>query len=176
MKRPENSSRKWSKVGSQSTDRESLQIHGRISGGWVITYVVKASPEDMQVFTREGGQLEAYCSGIGKILLAALSPDSVEKYLLSGPFPKLTDRTITDPKRISRELNKVRRCGYAEDSGEVADGLYCVAVPICAHDGEVIAATSASSFSRAGRRSRADRLQPLLTAAENISKSLGFRA
>lgn len=158
----------------QDVSRElNMTTHLGVLENDMVTYVVKVASPDMQVFTQEGGQLEAYCSGIGKILLAALPQTEVNKYLLSGPFPKLTDHTITDPKLINRELNKVRRVEYAQDSGEIAEGLYCVAVPVRTYDGEIVAAISASSFNRSGKPPSAPRLEALRAAAAKISGKLG---
>lgn len=46
------------------------------------------------------------------------------------PFAALTSRTITEPKDLRAELAAVRQRGYALHEEDVAEGLYCVAVPI----------------------------------------------
>lgn len=112
--------------------------------GDMVTYRIKTGEGAGDLFTRVGMQLEAYCSGIGKVLLAFLPENDREAYFATGPFPALTARTITEPGALRRELAQVREQGHAMDDGEIADGLQCLAVPIRSPDGRVLAAISAS--------------------------------
>lgn len=112
--------------------------------GDMVTYRIKTGEGAGDLFTRVGMQLEAYCSGIGKVLLAWLPTGDREAYLATGPFPPLTTRTITGSAALARELAQVREQGHAMDDGEIADGLQCIAVPIRSPDGRVLAAISAS--------------------------------
>lgn len=112
--------------------------------GDMVTYRIKTGEGAGDLFTRVGMQLEAYCSAIGKVLLAALPEREREAYLATGPFPPLTNRTITDPAALRRELETVREQGHAVDDEEVAEGLYCLAVPIRTPESGVIGAISAS--------------------------------
>lgn len=111
--------------------------------GDMVTYRIKAGSGAEALLTRVGMQLEAYCSGLGKVLLAALPEREREDYLASGPYPALTARTITDAGALRAELTRVAKRGHAIDDGEVADRLYCIAVPLSV-DGRVVAALSAS--------------------------------
>jgi DNA-binding IclR family transcriptional regulator len=117
--------------------------HLGVLEGDMVTYLVKEQGGGA-LFTREGGQLEAYCSAIGKILLAASDRWSLDAYLGSGPFVALTGRTITDPHLIRDGIAAVARQDYAIDDREVADDLVCVAVPIRDRNGKVVAAISLS--------------------------------
>lgn len=110
----------------------------------MVTYRIKAGPGSANLFTKVGMQLEAYCSGMGKVLLAYLPDTARDAYLAVGPFPALTEHTITDPARLRAELVAVRKAGYAVDNEEIATGLTCVAVPVRTSDGSVVAAMSAS--------------------------------
>lgn len=110
----------------------------------MVTYRLKRGEGAAAAFTREGMQLEAYCSAIGKVLLAYLPQADRESYLATGPFPALTPATITDAVALAVELDRVRAAGHAIDAQEVAVGLRCVAVPLRGAAGEVIAALSLS--------------------------------
>jgi DNA-binding IclR family transcriptional regulator len=99
----------------------------------MVTYLVKAHPPgraQSSILSRENTQLEAYCSAIGKVLLAALPPCALERYLAAGPFVALTPRTITDPAVLRTHLAQVRVEARAEDTGEIDPHLHCIAVPI----------------------------------------------
>ncbi len=110
----------------------------------MVTYRIKTGMGADALFTRIGMQLEAYCSGIGKVLLANLADAAREAYLAGGPFVALTDRTIVEPDRLRAELDVVRRQGFAIDDEEVAPGLRCMAVPLRTSDGRVVTAISVS--------------------------------
>lgn len=110
----------------------------------MVTYRVKTGSGAADLFTKVGMQLEAYCSAIGKVLLAYVSPTQRQGYLSAGPFPALTPRTITDPVKLATELASVQQQGFALDDEEVSQGLVCVAVPVRTGGGEAIAAISVS--------------------------------
>jgi IclR family transcriptional regulator, acetate operon repressor len=110
----------------------------------MVTYRIKTGQRAGDLFTKVGLQLEAYCTGIGKVLLAHLPEAQREAYIVSGPFPALTPKTITDPDKLREELETGRLLGFARDDEEIATGLKCLAVPITMPDNQVVAAISAS--------------------------------
>ena len=111
----------------------------------MVTYIAKSSRRSQFPPTRIGSKLEAYCSGLGKVLLAALPPEQQHAYLADGPFIALTSHTITERENLATELQRVAERGYAVDDCELYDNLRCVAVPIRDMSGRVVAALSASS-------------------------------
>lgn len=139
----------------------------------MVTYLVKSGPSAGDLFTKVGMQLEAYCSGIGKVLLAHLPEDARSEYLRAGPFIALTERTITDPDLLGIELAQVAGQGYAIDDEEVVPGLQCIAVPVRSGEGTVIAAISASRATQTDhRRWQAKHLPHLQAAAQEIGMRL----
>jgi DNA-binding IclR family transcriptional regulator len=136
----------------------------------MVTYRVKAGQGAPALFTAVGSQLEAYCSAIGKVLLAHLSDDERADYLASESFVALTPATITDPKKLAEQLQRAKEQGYATDDGEIAEDLFCIAVPIHAPGGTVPAALSISQFVSLGsRRSVGDAVPKMQEAARAIS-------
>lgn len=101
--------------------------HLGVFEGEMVTYLAKEGSGGL--FTREGGQLEAYCTGIGKALLAQLPPDRLEAYL-RGTFIRLTPYTLTDPALLRAEIERTRSRGYALDDREMDENVACVAVPL----------------------------------------------
>jgi DNA-binding IclR family transcriptional regulator len=128
--------------------RIGATVHLGVLDGDMMTYLVKEHGGGAAVLTAEMSQLEAYCSGIGKVLLAAMPAAAREEYLQAGAFVALTPNTITDPARLRAELAGIARSGHAVDNGEVEEGLYCLAVPVRGPGGDVIAALSASTHKR----------------------------
>ena len=78
---------------------------GVLEADAMVTYLVKEAAGNMPIFTREMLQLEAYCTGVGKVLLAHLDDSAREIYLAGGPFVSLTDNTLTDPGLLRAELD-----------------------------------------------------------------------
>lgn len=109
----------------------------------MVTYLVKEGAN--QIFTRESMQLEAYCSGIGKMLLSSLPDGTLVKYLDQDDFVALTPSTIIDPDLLRVHLRVVRDQDFALDDREISENLRCLAVPIRGPDGIAVAAISAAT-------------------------------
>ena len=107
----------------------------------LVRYLVKAESGCRRSPSREEIELEAYCTAIGKALLAQLERDRLEDYLALGDFVPLTDNTIFDVDDLRQEINGVRRQGWAIDRGEMYPELRCLAVPIRGRTG-LLAAVS----------------------------------
>src|SRR3954471_22542474 len=94
-------------------------VHVGVLEGGMVTYVAKvAAANSFPIHTRPGAQLEPYCSGLGKVLLAALPREQLEAFLLEGDLVALTPNTITDPAVLAAEIDKVRDQGFALDNRE----------------------------------------------------------
>lgn len=110
----------------------------------MVQYVAKAeTPRSLKIATRIGTALEAYCTGVGKLLLAHQPDAYVRSYLETGDFVALTPHTLTTPRQIMAELARIRQQGHALDNEEFEIGLRCIAAPIVVRD-RVIAALSCS--------------------------------
>jgi DNA-binding IclR family transcriptional regulator len=126
--------------------------------------------------SRVGGRAPAFCTGVGKILLAYQNQDHVRDYYHTQGQTPFTKATITDLDRLMNELSDVRQQGFAFDRGEHESEVRCVAAPIFDHNGQVEAAISIS-----GPSIRLDPLEEnhdLIAKAKhtalNISRQLGY--
>lgn len=128
--------------------------------------------------SRVGGRLPAYCTGLGKTLLAYEDPASVRELIDAtyGTLERFTPTTITDVDDLIEQLAQIRERGFAFDWGEHEPDVRCVAVPVFGRNGAIAAAISVAG--------PANRMEPLeqnqfvieatcATAAE-ISQKLGF--
>lgn len=130
----------------------------------------------VKMLARPGTRAPAYCTGSGKVLLAYLEKDKLNKYLEEVSLLPYTSATITEPLQLRRELEKIRQQGFAFDQGEREEGVRCIAAPIFNHLKTVIATISLSG--------PANRLTPELLsgkiatavvgAANIISHNLGY--
>lgn len=111
-----------------------------------VLYIEKIdSPEHLRIDSPIGKTDPAYCTSMGKCLLSGLEKKGLEKYIRSNnPLKALTKSTITDPKKLIAELEKVKKNGYAIDREELLAGIRCIGSPIHDEHGKVIAALSIS--------------------------------
>jgi DNA-binding IclR family transcriptional regulator len=124
-------------------ERLEATVHLGLLEDGMVTYIDKVSAaKAFPTATRVGSTLEAYCSGLGKVLLATLPPDRLENFMLDGELIALTPRTITDRGRLCAELEQVSAQGYAVDDCEYQPNLRCIAVPVSDGAGGVLAALS----------------------------------
>ena len=138
--------------------------------GEMVTYLIKEGAQSG--FTREQNQLEAYCTGIGKVLLAQLVRARLDDYL-AAPLVPLTPRTITDPAALRAELAATLDRGYAIDDREMADDLGCVAVALRHLRGSDYAISLSGSPTRFNPDYAPAIASRLHRTAEQISQQLG---
>ena len=125
-----------------------------------------------------GSRLPAYCTSMGKILLAFLPDGDRDDVLSRIAFDRRGPNTLTSRAALLAELRRVRATGVAVNNEELAYGLRSVAVPVVAASGEVVAAVNlAAHRTMASLDDLVARIGPLLqrTAAE-ISSQLGYRS
>lgn len=147
--------------------------HLGVFEGGMVSYLVKSGSSRSARFTREGTQLDAYCSALGKVLLAHLPASERNAYLAGGPFPKLTSQTITDPRELGIQLRRVRKQSYAIDDREFAEEVVCIAVPVRDRNSRVYAALSITTSPEELRGSRAAAaLRLLRRAASDIARCM----
>jgi DNA-binding IclR family transcriptional regulator len=77
-----------------------------------------------------GSRVPLHATAAGKVTLAFLSPDALQRYLLTGTLQAITARTITDPDALRAEIDQVKAQGYATDQEELVEGMIAVAVPV----------------------------------------------
>lgn len=131
----------------------------------MVTYLVKHPFGRARLPPAEGEQLEAYCSAVGRVLLAALDDGEVRHYMAEGEMVRLTQNTIIDEAALLAELVEVRQRGWAIEMGEIIPGLSCIAVPVRDGDGAICAGLSLSLQDADMSRARLVALVPLLQAA-----------
>jgi DNA-binding IclR family transcriptional regulator len=143
-----------------------------------ILYLDKVeSPKTIRIASSVGGRNPAFCSGVGKVLLAALPEDELDNLLRRHKLVRFTSNTIVTPAQYKAVLQQVRENGYAVDNEEREEGLRCIAAPIRDHTGEIIAGMSV-----AGPAFRLVSSQDLVVAklvmaiAAELSATLGYRA
>jgi IclR family pca regulon transcriptional regulator len=140
-----------------------------------IVYVVRMpSKRIMNAVIAVGTRFPAYATSMGRVLLAALPPAELQRYLAGARLEPFTPHTVTDREALVAALDEVRSQGWALVDQELEEGLRSVAAPIADDRGRATAAINVSTHvSRVGLDTlRAVYLPELLAAAEGIRADL----
>lgn len=113
-----------------------------------IIYIARSSENTQRIMSNTltiGSHLPAYCTSMGRVLLAAEPIDKQIEILNQSPLKSHTDNTIYKIDDLLEELNRVKHQGYAIIDQELELGLCSIAVPIFDKSGKVIAAINVST-------------------------------
>ena len=91
-----------------------------------------------------GGNVSMHGSSMGRCFLAFMNPAYFREIMASLNLEKFTPTTIAEPALLEKELEKIRRTGYAVEEGERIEGAMCIGVPILNSQGHAQAAISAT--------------------------------
>ncbi|AYG62806.1 IclR family transcriptional regulator [Rhizobium jaguaris] len=120
--------------------------------------------------------ISAYCTATGRVMLAYAPQPTVEDYLSRVRFLSYTRYTITELQDIRDILAKVRRDGYAINDQEFVTGSTGIAAPLFDANGNVVAALNLGTLTSRYVERREALLLMLRSTADEISRSLGYRA
>jgi IclR family pca regulon transcriptional regulator len=112
---------------------------------------------------------------MGRVMLAALPAQELDAYFATAKISDITDRTVTDPRKLRAILAQVGKQGYSEVDGELEIGLRALAVPVTDRIGRVVGSIALSTVSSAtaGRKTAANPLlAPLRACAHNIHRAI----
>lgn len=153
--------------------RETVNL-GYWDGRTVIHLDKIDSLEVLRMDSPLGSVAEAYCTGLGKAILAHLPAGELETYLSGVIFKPHGPNMITDQKMLLKELDAIKCCGVAVDNEELALGLCCVASPVFDYQQYPRYALSISGPAFRLTPERIEALQPIVKAqCENLSAQLG---
>jgi len=150
--------------------------HLCVLDGSDVVYVAKVEcKQPLRIPSGVGRRNPAYCTGVGKAILAFLPEDELESYLAKTEMRAFTRKTITSPAELKRQLRLTRARGYSVDDQEIDDGIRCVGAPVRDHRGVVVAAISIAGPSIRITKERVPELASyVVEAANNISEQLGY--
>lgn len=163
-------------------ERTGYTIGLAILDGAEILYVDRArswrrAERETDLGLYPGSRMPAYCTAMGKVLLAYL-PDEVQRDLIAQlKLERNTPSTITSKQALRAELERIAEDGYAINDQELRPGLQAIAVPIRDESREVIAAVGiAASPEAISLADLTDALGPhVISTAARISSRLGYR-
>jgi DNA-binding IclR family transcriptional regulator len=134
-------------------------------------------PVPTRVATRIGKAIDGHCTAVGKVLLADLTEEEQDRWILEHGLLRHNENTIRSQKRLKDELEKTRRRGWAFDDEEEEIGMRCVGAPVFDQEGRTVAAVSVSGSTSQITLETLDLLREQLRVATlAISRNLGYGA
>jgi len=137
-----------------------------------VLYVARsAASRVMSVALNTGSRLPAYCTSLGRVMLAHLPPAELDAYFARVKLRAMTEHTVVNQKRLREILAGVRRDGYAVIDEELEIGLRSIAVPVRGASGQIVAALNvgAQAARVSVERMRQDFLPVLQRGAQELS-------
>lgn len=157
-------------------ERLSARIHESCSvsvlDGQQIVYVARsASARVMAVDLAVGSRLPAYCTSMGRVLLAGLPKEELSAFLKQVTLKRLTPKTITKRSDLLKAIHDAGGKGYALVDEELEIGLRSLAVPVRSESGKIVAAMNTGV--QAGRIPAAELKTKILPELQHHAELLG---
>jgi IclR family KDG regulon transcriptional repressor len=141
----------------------------------MVSVAYAEGPRSLRMPATVGRRTPAYCSAVGKAVLAFL-PESALDEVLERPLCAWTEKTLVTREGLLADLRQVRIRGYAVDNEEIEKGLRCVGGPVRNYSGEVAAALSVAGPAFRVTRSRVPAIaRAVMARAHRLSAELGYR-
>lgn len=126
-----------------------------------VLYVDKRNAaRPLEMFSDAGKIGPAYCTGVGKAMMAFMDHATLDETVEQQSFHRFTDHTLSDADALRAELTKIRDNGYGFDREEHEPGIICVAVPILSEAGRVLGGLSVTSSTERTNLAGLERLVP----------------
>lgn len=140
-----------------------------------IVYVARVPSTAVITLTvNVGTRMPAHATSMGRVLLAELEPEVLDRYLAETTLKAFLPRTVTEPAALREQLAKVRQAGYAIVDQELEEGLVAIAAPVHDRSGRAVGAINLSThvMRRSADSVRDGLVEPLLRTARLIEADL----
>jgi DNA-binding IclR family transcriptional regulator len=140
-----------------------------------VVYIERTADSNsmMRVVQIIGARAPLHITAVGKLFLAEDGPDKCAAYARRTGLPRFTENTLTDSDTFLKEIERIRRQGYAFDNEEAEKGVSCIGAGIFNDDGRLVAGLSVSAPSDRLNRAWAPQVRQ---TAERISRAMGHQA
>ncbi|MBW4710148.1 IclR family transcriptional regulator [Roseobacter sp. YSTF-M11] len=136
-----------------------------------VLYVDKRNAaQPIEMYSDAGKVGPAYCTGVGKAMMAFLPEEDLARIIKQQSFHRFTDQTYTSAAALRAELQAIRERGYAFDREEHEPGIICIAQPILSDRGRVMGGLSITGSTRTITLTQLEALTPRLAhTAQSIA-------
>ena len=144
--------------------------------GDMVSIAYAEGPRSLRMPATVGRRTPAYCSAVGKAMLAFVSEAALDTVLSERPLRACTSKTVVTRAALLDDLRQTRTRGYSIDDEEIEKGLRCVGGPVWNYTGEVVAAMSVAGPTFRITKSRVPAVARAVVATTRaLSTELGYR-
>lgn len=154
-------------ISEQLHESSSMSM---LDGGQIVYVARSAASRILAAGLSVGSRLPAYCTSMGRVLLASLPDDQLNAYLRDLKPKSYTPKTLTRIPQIRKAILQARTDGYSIVDQELESGLRSIAVPVFARDNRVVAAINVGTH--VSRVDRATLIRQCLPALQTGARSL----
>jgi DNA-binding IclR family transcriptional regulator len=147
---------------------------GTLHRGSIVYADSIASRQMFRIEPMPGSEIPAYCTAMGKVVLANSPADELEQYLRDYRPVPYTRFTATTAGELRERIEKARIDGYAVDDGELVEEVCCVAAPVLDPRGQAIAAISITTIRSTFTRSGDQMAKAVVEAARQVSEAIAM--
>ncbi|RKD74360.1 IclR family transcriptional regulator [Rhizobium sp. WW_1] len=141
-------------------------VHLGVLRGAEVIYLDKVEGrQSVRMYSQVGNASPAYCTGVGKAALSALDDAELAARISGIEFRPYTEQTLRNASELLSAISEIRRRGYAFDLEEHESGICCVAAPIRADDGHMLAGVSVTGPAYRVTSEKLQAWAPLVVAA-----------
>lgn len=152
---------------------ETVNLSVRQGDEMVYVERLVSDRQAMRVAHLIGARAPLHVTAVGKIFLLEDGPERCKEYALRTRMPGLTHNTIRDLGSLTKELERIRKTGFAFDHEEAETGVSCVGAGIRDDEQRLVAGLSVSAPSNRLNKAWGQRIRE---AAESISRAIGWVA
>ncbi len=150
------------------TTGETIHL-AQLDRGQVLYVDKRNAVRAIEMFAQAGKVGPAYCTGVGKAMLAYLDDEALADALKAQSFYRHTPNTITNETDLRRDLAQIRARGFALDREEHEAGIICCAVPILSRTGRALGALSLTSSTN---RTTLDQIESLAGQLQETARKI----
>lgn len=157
----------------ESLARETNEtVHlAQIDNGHVLFVDKKKASDRTETLAQVGMVAPAYCTGVGKAMLAFMAPRRLEIALQQQSYFSYTPNSHNSAQSVMKEIETIRSEGVAYDREEHEEGIISIAAPILAESGRIIGAVSIATSTTRHSLESLDQFRPaLLKTAKKIGE------
>ncbi|WP_170773516.1 IclR family transcriptional regulator [Ruegeria lacuscaerulensis] len=145
----------------------------QLDSGQVLYVDKRNATQPVEMYSQAGKVGPAYCTGVGKAMMAYLDADALDKALSQQSFHRFTDKTLASEQLLRADLDVIRARGYAVDDEEHEPGIICVACPVLTEGGRILGAISITGSTE---RMSFDQLQAWVPRVRRVADQIGIEA
>lgn len=145
----------------------------QLDHGQVLYVDKRNAARPIEMFSEAGKVGPAYCTGVGKAMMAFLDEAEMQSQISQQSFHRFTPHTLGDAAALRAELDAIAARGYAFDCEEHEPGIICVAMPILTRNGRVLGAVSVTSSTA---RTNLAALEALVPVIEPVVRRIAAEA